>query len=192
MEIEVKGHSGCNIEIVNDGTRLSIRKSTQDPAYMPRLQKQAEKQRDMSKTAYQHIRIPEIYSISRDDTALRVSMEYVYSKNFVDYFEDAGFNQLDYFVKALKIFIDSEVEKSEMKEIDKRCLQDKFEDVRRKISKNVFINFDEDVDSILKMSAYEFENLEEKITLPVGVCHGDLTLSNILFNGCRCFLRINT
>lgn len=183
MEIEVKGHSGCKIEIVNDGTKLIICKSTQAPSYMSRLQRQAEKQRDMSKTIYQHIRIPEIYSIDRSESTLSINMEYVYSKNFVDYFEDAGFNQIDYFVKALKIFIDSEVDKSEMKDIGKSRLLDKFEDVCRKIANNNCINTDDEVDCILKMSAGVFQALDNNMLLPVGVCHGDLTFSNILFNG---------
>jgi hypothetical protein len=188
MEIEVKGHSGCKIEIVNDGTKLIICKSTQAPSYMSRLQRQAEKQRDMSKTIYQHIRIPEIYSIDRSESTLSINMEYVYSKNFVDYFEDAGFNQIDYFVKALKIFIDSEVDKSEMKDIGKSRLLDKFEDVCRKIANNNCINTDDEVDCILKMSAGVFQALDNNMLLPVGVCHGDLTFSNILFNGNNYYL----
>lgn len=112
MEIEVKGHSGCQIDIVNDGSRLYISKSTHDPKYISRLQKQAEKQQEASQNSYQHIRIPKIYGINKAEASLDVQMEYVYSKNFVDYFEDAGFDQIDYFVKALKIYIDSELLKS--------------------------------------------------------------------------------
>lgn len=37
MEIQVKGHSGCQIDIVNDGNNLYIYKSTHDPKYINRL-----------------------------------------------------------------------------------------------------------------------------------------------------------
>lgn len=63
MEIEIKGHSGCQIDIVNGGNSLFINKSTNDKKYIPRLYKQAVKQRNASKIAYQHIRVPEIYEI---------------------------------------------------------------------------------------------------------------------------------
>lgn len=44
MEIEIRGHSGCQIDIVNGGDSLFINKSTRDKNYIPRLYKQALKQ----------------------------------------------------------------------------------------------------------------------------------------------------
>ena len=56
------------------------------------MYKQALKQCNASKIAYQHIRVPKIYGIERMDEYLNIKMEYIYSKNYVDYFEDAGFD----------------------------------------------------------------------------------------------------
>ena len=86
MEIEIRGHSGCQIDIVNGGDSLFINKSTRDKNYIPRLYKQALKQCNASKIAYQHIRVPKIYGIERMDEYLNIKMEYIYSKNYVDYF----------------------------------------------------------------------------------------------------------
>lgn len=188
MEIEVKGHSGCNIEIVNNGKDLFINKSTNNIEYTPRLLKQAKKQQDASKTTYQHIRIPEIMEISQSDNGLNVKMEYIYSKNFIDYFEDAGFDQIEYFVRALKIFINSEIAESYLKEIEKQCLIDKFLDVTQKVAQNEHINTDYDVSEILRKSAIVFQELDNTIQIPIGICHGDLTFSNILFNGNNYYL----
>lgn len=188
MEIEVKGHSGCNIEIVNNGKDLFINKSTNNIEYAPRLLKQAKKQQEASKTTYQHIRIPEIMEISQSDNGLNVKMEYIYSKNFIDYFEDAGFDQIEYFVKALKIFINSEIAESYLKEIEKQCLIDKFLDVTQKVAQNEHINTDYDVCEILRKSANVFQELDNTIQIPIGICHGDLTFSNILFNGNNYYL----
>lgn len=44
MEIEVKGHSGCQIEIVREDNELFIYKSSRDKKYLQRLLLQAEKQ----------------------------------------------------------------------------------------------------------------------------------------------------
>ena len=57
MEIEIRGHSGCQIDIVNGGDSLFINKSTRDKNYIPRLYKQALKQCNASKIAYQQIRV---------------------------------------------------------------------------------------------------------------------------------------
>ena len=48
MNIEVKGHSGCQIEIINNLNRLEICKSTSDKKYMDRLLLQARKQKEAS------------------------------------------------------------------------------------------------------------------------------------------------
>ena len=41
MDIEVKGHSGCSIDIVREGKELFILKGTCDPKYVERLYQQA-------------------------------------------------------------------------------------------------------------------------------------------------------
>ena len=188
MEIEIKGHSGCQIDIVNGGNSLFINKSTDDKKYIPRLYKQAVKQRNASKIAYQHIRVPEIYEIEHMDEYLNIKMEYIYSKNYVDYFEDAGFDQISYFIKALKIFVDSEIKSSKITSVSKNIIIDKYNDVCDKIAKNKFISNDTEINVILKKSSIIFNGLDEVINVPVGQCHGDLTFSNILFNGNNYYL----
>ena len=188
MEIEIRGHSGCQIDIVNGGDSLFINKSTRDKNYIPRLYKQALKQCNASKIAYQHIRVQKIYGIERMDEYLNIKMEYIYSKNYVDYFEDAGFDQISYFIKALKIFIDSEIENSKMTPINKNVVINKYNDVCDKVAKNDFISKDTDIKIILEKSSIVFNELDEEINIPVGQCHGDLTFSNILFNGNNYYL----
>ena len=45
MEIEVKGHSGCTIEIIKENDDLCILKSTDDKKYFSRLVQQANKRK---------------------------------------------------------------------------------------------------------------------------------------------------
>lgn len=188
MEIEIKGHSGCQIDIVNKGGNLYIDKSTHDRDYISRLYRQAVKQQEAAVATYQHIRIPEIYAIERTENHLSVKMEYVYSKNYVDYFEDAGFDQINYFIKALKLFIDAEIGQSTSTRIHKQVVLDKFQDVCCKVRNNDFINHDKEIIEILEQSARVFRSMDEEIEIPVGCCHGDLTFSNILFNGNNYYL----
>ncbi len=136
MEIQVKGHSGCQIDIVNDGNSLYIYKSTHDPKYLNRLYLQAKKQQEACRREYQHIRIPEIFEIDKTDEHLIIKMEYVYSKNYIDYFEDAGFDNISYFVKALKIFVDAEIADSPIQKVDTSIVKDKFADVCSKCQSN--------------------------------------------------------
>lgn len=188
MEIQVKGHSGCQIDIVNDGSNLYIYKSTHDPKYIERLYLQAKKQKEAGKIEYQHIRIPEIFDIDKTDEHLIIKMEYVYSKNYVDYFEDAGFDNISYFVKALKIFVNAEITNSPLQMVDTQVVKDKFEDVCKKCLANEHIKDDKEVQDILNSSRPVFSSLPAKIEIPMGKCHGDLTFSNILFNGNNYYL----
>jgi hypothetical protein len=45
MTIDIKGHSGCKIDIIEDGDNLFVKKSTQDPNYLNRLCLQGKKQK---------------------------------------------------------------------------------------------------------------------------------------------------
>ena len=188
MEIQVKGHSGCQIDIVNDGNNLYIYKSTHDPKYINRLYLQAKKQQEACRRAYQHIRIPEIFEIDKTDEHLIIKMEYVYSKNYIDYFEDAGFDNISYFVKALKIFMNAEIEDSPLQKVNTQVVKDKFLDVCNKCHVNEFLKGDKEVEALLEKCSKVFEQLPIEIEIPIGKCHGDLTFSNILFNGNNYYL----
>ncbi len=188
MEIQVKGHSGCQIDIVNDGNSLYIYKSTHDPKYLNRLYLQAKKQQEASRREYQHIRIPEIFEIDKTDEHLIIKMEYVYSKNYIDYFEDAGFDNISYFVKALKIFVDAEIADSPIQKVDTSIVNNKFADVCSKCQSNNALTLSGGVNSLLEQCRKVFESLPSFIEIPVGKCHGDLTFSNILFNGNNYYL----
>lgn len=188
MEIEVKGHSGCNIEIVKRNNSIYLEKSTFDKKYVKRLYNQAIKQKEASKNEYQYIRVPEIFDIEMDEDKMVMRMEYVYSKNFIDHFENAGFEQINYFIKAFDLFIRREVENSEMKNLSFDIISDKWKDVKIKISDNKYISSDIEVNEIVKEVNNILKDNTEEICIPVGVCHGDLTFSNILFNGNNYYL----
>lgn len=188
MEIEVRGHSGCSIDIVKEKNELLVLKSTQSSKYAERLYKQACKQEDACKIKYQHIRVPAIIKIEKEPDRCFIWMEYVYSKNFVEYFERSGFEQINYFTNAIKILLDTEIKASEIKSIKREIIIDKFKDVSSIIRNNHLLYNDHEVLNILKQSEFIFNLLPKSVELPIGKCHGDLTFSNILFNGNNYYL----
>ena len=66
MEIEVQGHSGCQISISQENNPLFVLKGTNNISYIPRLIKQAEKQKNYSQEEGFKIQIPKIFSIVND------------------------------------------------------------------------------------------------------------------------------
>lgn len=187
MEIIVKGHSGCQIDIISEDGQLYVYKSTKDPKYLKRLVLQAEKQKKASLAEYQHIRIPRIYEVKENEEQTTVKMQYVYSRNFIEFFEQAGFEQIEYFIGALKYFIENEIDQCKLQIVSPQAFQNKFADVRSKSEQNEWCHNDKQLMSLLTECQTYFDGLEEML-LPVGLSHGDLTFSNILFNGNNYYL----
>ena len=187
MKLDIQGHSGCDISIVTEDNELHIHKSTHDAGYVPRLVNQANKQIEAYKTEYQHIRVPKIFEVIQSPTEATIKMEYVYSKNFVEYFENAGFEQIKYLIGAIKYFIDLEINASSMQTVPSHILTDKMADVARKVEKNVHLKDDAEAQELVRRST-EVMNAVGDMVMPVGTCHGDLTFSNILFNGNNYYL----
>lgn len=187
MEIEVKGHSGCSIEVAREDGQLFVYKTTSDPKYFDRLVLQAEKQRRAAIPELQHIRVPDVHAIERTESCASVKMDYVYSRNFVEFFEQAGFEQVEYLVEALIMYLEREIKLSPLAGVGKEVVTEKFADVKSKTLANRSLADDIEVAGILERSERVFSQLPDMI-LPIGCCHGDLTFSNILFNGNNYYL----
>ena len=187
MEIQVKGHSGCQIDVVSEDSGIYVYKSTADPKYLRRLTLQAKKQRAAAEDEYQHIRVPQIFELQEKADTTIIKMQYVYSKNFIEFFEQAGFEQVDYLIGALKYFVEHEISKCELQKVAPKIFQDKFAEIKGKCLTNPLYEGNEVILSILNRSEQVFNSLPE-LTMPIGICHGDLTFSNILFNGNNYYL----
>lgn len=187
MEIEVKGHSGCQIDVVNEKGNIYVYKSTADPKYLNRLALQANKQQKACAVEYQHIRVPRIFELKQTDKQTVVKMQYVYSKNFIEFFEQAGFEQVEYLVGALKYFVEYEISKSSLQTVSAAIFRDKYADIRRKVGRNPLFVGNGEIEEILERCQNIFDNMRD-MNIPVGICHGDLTFSNILFNGNNYYL----
>lgn len=191
MELKVSGNSGVTVSIIDNGMNdIFVRKSTDIREKVCRLELQAEKQLH-AKTNVNNIKIPKIYSISNNKGEyFKIDMEYVYSYNFVEFFENAYKDDINNFVSCIIDFIEEEISESEIVNVNKNdiilkidSIVDKLElnsSVTKEYNKNIYRN-------ILKIR--DFVNmLPNEIQLPVGKCHGDLTYSNILFKGDNYYL----
>ena len=161
----IEGHSGCEISIKNG----VVEKSSAECYPIDRLQAQAEKQLAFSKISFEGVLIPEIYDTRKTNNSFVIEMEYLSCLNSIQYLNRASKEQLDTLAKILFKFIEDNTENSEVVKIEGEIVSKKFESVKKltgiKTLDQVFERYYVD----------EFE-------LPVGLCHGDLTLSNILFS----------
>ena len=180
MEIEIKGHSGCEIDVVNENGTLVLHKSTNDSGYFNRLVNQIIKQDDFVKTNQSDLKAPKVFGIKKEPNKITATMEYIYSQSFVDFFEYSGVDKIDSFVNSIITFIESELDNSTMTMIDNSIVKNKYGDVKSKIDENISYRKGE-ISLLLNKADVFFKR--EYYEIPIGLCHGDFTFSNILFSG---------
>lgn len=181
MNIDIKGHSGCNIDIIEEGDNLLVKKSTLDKKYLKRLELQGNKQMN-DKCLTDSIYNPSISKIEANEDECYILMDYIYANNFIDYFEKASPQDIDHFIDNFIKYIHNEIDKCEIKNVSKNVFIDKFNSVVKNCEKNDLLKGNMRVKSILKDCENVFTNMPEEFEIPVGICHGDLTFSNILFS----------
>ena len=177
--LDIHGHSGCAINIIERDNHLYIKKSTNDSKYLDRLYAQGLKQLNDSNNQ-NIVAVPHIYDIQKNENETYILMDYIYAKNFIDYFEYATKVDIDIFINIFIDYINNELSKCEIKTISSETFINKFKSVNDNCLKNILLN-NKSVIDILDKCKQIFQNLPEKIELPVNICHGDLTFSNILF-----------
>lgn len=180
MELIVKGHSGFDIDIVREGTDLYVYKHCHDKDLSARLMRQAKKQQQAATHHYTGFQIPHILSTTNTAETTSIKMNYVYSRNFMEYFESAGFEQIEYFIHTIQHFIEEELVLSPIQNIPAEIVTQKFRSVERTINSNSHIIDREQLEGIMSCASHLLVR-ENDWQLPVGTCHGDLTFSNILF-----------
>ena len=185
-KIEVEGHSGCYIDIKKENDVLVIDKYTKSDKYIPRLKAQFDKQELASKNNItNNIIVPKI--IKSDESwpgEYHGIMEYVYGKNFVQFFEYADKMTIDKFITTICEFIRNEIESSTCEiEYETDELHKKWKSVK----KNMLNIYKEDsqfypsIMNIIKLCDEIFKPVMKFENFYIGKCHGDLTFSNIIF-----------
>lgn len=184
-ELKIKGHSGCSLNVIegSDG-RLLVEKGCKE-SYIDRLRKQQEKQQSAYESilngTYKDINIP--CSEWKDG---KILMDYIHSKSFVEHFERAAVNDIKRMANTLINYIDTEICLSDIKTVDADEFIKKVESVQKTCEKNELIDMQRIVKyfTLCKAKILSFDN----ISIPVGVCHGDLTFSNVLFTDSGMYL----
>ena len=165
MEFNIKGHSGCKIEVRDN----KVIKIASDKKYSDRLFLQYDKQlkfknKDMS--------TPVTYSTGTDNGCFWFEMEMIPFKTFDYFMLTSDKKMLDFVAKKVVNFIKDNI--SGTKKVSSDILINKYETTKDKI----FIKHGIDFNYLNNL----FYDLDDEIEIPDGYCHGDLTFSNMLFD----------
>ena len=184
--LDINGHSNFDINIININNMKFLCKSSNNYADSIRLNKQIEKQQYHKKLF--KFNIPNIIFKSHIvNNKQYFLMNYLSnSDNIVNYIINNSYLVIENTFIFIKNIIDTYIDNSIYKKIDKKVVSDKINSIKKNIeniNKDKFLNEKEYNYIINKINILE-NDIEKicNINIPMGYCHGDLTLSNMLLD----------
>lgn len=167
----VKGNSGFGIELLDE---LTIRKSAIGEK-AARLKLQIEKQVHFHRTSrFDRVRTPKVLRASDNERTYHADMEFVVAQDFIQFLSEADRRALDGFCSIVVDFITDNLASCREEEVSEKIGM-KLEELGKRGVPATYINAAQ-------------SQCAGPIVIPVGTCHGDLTLSNILFKGRTLYL----
>ena len=171
------GLSGCKLSISYDGRFVTKTAANND--YNVRLERQVEKQKKFKKMLIKGIECPDIIETGKGRDGLDYfTMEYVIGKDYKDFLNCSSPEEILSFTNSIFTYIEStRLTESiyTVEEFSTACIE-KLESIKKYIPDLLFFEFLNN--KILCMT---------KTNIPISFCHGDLTLSNILFSNKNIF-----
>lgn len=179
QNIKIKGNSGCKITIVNKNNSYSLIKTSKDVPYSTRLERQGVKQQEFKYEldTLNKFRTPEIHKTWTEDGLFNIEMEYINADSFINYFSKANKNNLDGFLTLVTSYLKTNYDGGSSISIESihKIILSKINELRQIFESITWIDsFRSDLIQYLLNGIPKFE-------FQIGVCHGDLTLSNMLF-----------
>lgn len=167
------GLSGCKLEILSDKV---IRKYSSNQNYNDRLSVQIDKQNFFSKCIFSNIDTAKIIK-QYDDELMHFDMEYIVGCDYYEYFSVASKTKIEKIFISIDEYFEFLINNSH---------QYKEEVAKGKI-KNKLLNFNNSEYYFLIEFALNHLN-KININVKKSFCHGDLTVSNILFHPQKIYL----
>ncbi|MBE6374071.1 MAG: hypothetical protein E7055_18635 [Lentisphaerae bacterium] len=188
MRLKIAGHSGCSIEVIRENGQLLLYKYSTNPEYGKRLQKQFEKQQEFrQKSLGKGITAPSVLHRIDSPGKFGMVMEFIHAKTFIDYFENASYTAPNEFADKIIAFLESEFAQSSLQGIPESLLTAKLDSVESNILASEILRNDKEISGLLIRARALIHDGNAR-EWPVGSCHGDFTLSNILFQDSTLYL----
>ena len=197
--ITIEGYSGCHVSVERNNTGAYLVKKSCSPSYTPRLIKQKDKQIKARKSLnIQGICIPEVlYGHPSEDGGYTIGMNFYHHHDAVTYISSCEAKRIRELSNLILTFfrrsIDLCVEEGIPQPLPTEVITAKIQDVVRVLGENSVICGMEAEEGMIEYVRNTVAptlikilkiNSDERgcIYVPMGHCHGDLTLSNILLS----------
>lgn len=177
--IAIHGNSGDAVRVVESRGYPTVEKAAHGTATAQRLKRQMDKQRTAridNELGYVHI--PAVIAESESEGSYTAEMEYVYYLDAMSFFDTASISDVDAVSKMLVGLVDSEIEVSPVEDVPSSTFLGKLELVEHALEEQGSACM---YQAQIHRLRYRFQS-SDSLRIPVGRCHGDLTMSNLLIS----------
>jgi len=174
----LEGRSGCVLELNMVEGRPVVTKYAKDEAYNARLVKQANKQADFAYPNSAQFAAPAVLSRQFENMAVLHSfqMEYQYGLKYSDYVERISIPEIDTLAQQFIQYFEHYRAQYTPTPVPKDVLDDKVASVARALAKNELLDKE-----LARRTMSFLRSQRPEMPLEQGPCHGDFTLSNMIF-----------
>lgn len=170
MILNVKGHSGFIIDILKSNDSFIVRKSSPTSNLNQRLKDQCTKQKEFK--SYKNFTSPQIINEGVIDNLYYFDSLFIYGYDVSQFLQIYDVVNLEKLLYSLIDFIKNNIDNSTNKNVIEEFIK-KYELTKTNIKLKHNFNF-EKIDDLF----YSYK----EINIPIGYCHGDLTLSNLILS----------
>lgn len=173
------------VELFDEESSVIVRKYSAGISYNSRLLKQAAKQQSYKETGgFGRFDCPTVLKLYEGGlTELSwYEMEYVHAEKYSDYLERISVSHLNSTVQSLIAYLDNAKSRCKLETPNPSLFQTKLRDLHVKLESMPQLN------KYIVAGVFAMLNNPPREELYIGFCHGDLTLSNILFTDEKLFL----
>jgi hypothetical protein len=175
--IKIHGNSGCSVSLKSEQGRVVVEKTCSDSTYLHRLRLQIDKQRIAQESnPLPFIKIPIILSEKTNENIYTATMEHLIFPDCMDFFSIASKQAIDQMVHLLIQYVEHNIQMSHSESLPSSLFIGKLEEVEANLGKTSFKSrYKKLINNAIKSL-----HSKQKMSIPIGPCHGDLTFSNIM------------
>lgn len=176
--ISIRGHSGTTVRVEETSQGAVVVKAS-DRSGSDRLRAQISKQRRAREdNNLSFVRIPRILAERDEPSGYAVTMEYIYFQNPVDHLNGVSVAGVRRLGEMLIRLVGSELQQSPLTTVSSEVFHQKLDEIARRLSAG--LHYHDYAPHIARLHGWLAET--GSLSLPVGRCHGDLTMSNVLIS----------
>jgi hypothetical protein len=174
--LKMEGRSGCRLEVLSREGIPHVRKHSKDFTYDARLLLQAEKQIRFSRVNTQeYFFSPAVLGVAGVGERAWFDMTYIHGQKFSEFFERSSIVDIQELASKFTSYFSRAFSDARLETCNEDTIMDKIASLRR------VLMVKRGIDHALVDDSLTYLNSIPTSTIPMGSCHGDFTLSNMLF-----------